>query len=256
MEDDKSTKDVYDISSDDDDTSVADTTESTDTEEVEATEESNDSESEDTEEQDSEDEPDSDKTDDDEESGGDESDEDTQEGETPQQRSRREYQERQARRQQATEQQNAKRQEQADAFLAEAEDEKDEAIRQLQVENYFNKVERVESSIANDFESAQRDIDLFNPQHESFNQRALDAALSEYEAGYIRKDQAGNVVQVAKPLKQYLRDKADLYEEFLHVGARNGQKAERNMRAKGDPVPSRPPQKTKSDPIMDALLSD
>lgn len=228
------------------DTSVLDALKDDETEEAaESTEESEESESE-------------------EETDGDETEQETEAeeesestDETPEDRARREYQARQTQRQDAAEKQEALRQKQADDYIAEGEDEKDKAIRELQIRDYMREVKFVESSIANDYDSATKEIDLFNPSKpETFNQKAHDAALEEYQRGYVKTDEAGNVVSVAQPLKQFLRDKAELYGSFIQTGATKGQLAERKMRNKGETLSTKPPKPTKEDPILALLKSD
>jgi len=151
------------------------------------------------------------------------------------------------------------RQAQVDAdqqkYVEAAEDEGDEALRQLQVEAYNNRVDRNTNSLINGFDKATATIDVFqNPTPEV--QEFLDDAIDEFQARFVTVDRLGNPTEVRGDIHQFLSKKAETIRKLQQTGAIKQSSDTAKVKSKTLTPPARVPAKGKSDPIMDVLRSD
>jgi hypothetical protein len=151
------------------------------------------------------------------------------------------------------------RQAQVDAdqkkYVEAAEDEGDEALRQLQVEAYNNRVDRNTNTLINGFDKATATIDVFqNPTPEV--QEFLDDAIDEFQARFVTVDRLGNPTEVRGDINQFLSKKAETIRKLQQTGAIKQSSDTAKVKSKTLTPPARVPAKAKSDPIMDVLRSD
>jgi len=149
-----------------------------------------------------------------------------------------------------------------DPYVAEATEAGDEVearLRNMEADRYIEKVERVTESFVNEFERAKADPDLqiFNPENaETFNQRAYDKALRDFNAGYIEYDGNGNMIGLKGSLIEHLKETAELLNSAQKSGAVQQVRATRTMRASADTKPAATPKAPEKDQILEILQSD
>lgn len=149
-----------------------------------------------------------------------------------------------------------------DPYIAEATEAGDEVearLRNMEAERYIEKVERVTESIVSEFERVKADPDLqiFNPDNtESFNQKAYDKALRDFNAGYIQYDTSGNMIGLKGSLIEHFKETAELLSGAQKTGAVQQVRATRSMRANADTKPAATPKAPEKDAILEILKSD
>ena len=192
--------------------------------------------------------------------------EDLQSDVDPKEEARRRYEERQqanAERRQAIE---SKAQEQAESYVKQSEDEYDQRLRETEsrqaiaeAQQYVNNIEHNESQLVNEFERVKSnpDLQLFNPDNkDTFNQKAYDKALRDYNAGYINYDESGNIVGIKGSLYEHLTETAELLQGAIKSGAVQQVRATQKMRSTADTKPAATPKEAQKDAILDTLMSD
>jgi len=181
--------------------------------------------------------------------------EDLQPEDDPKEVARRAYEERQRARAEREARVMAASQE----YVSQAEDDVDQRLRTMEAQEYNRSIEHVENTLISEFERAKADPDLqlFNPDNrESFNQRAYDKALRDYNAGYIDYDANGNMVGIKGSLIEHLRETAELLNGAVRTGAVQQVRATRSMRNNADTKPAATPKAPQKDTIMEILKSD
>jgi len=141
------------------------------------------------------------------------------------------------------------RQEQQQKYLDEAEDAKDLALRQLQIDAYNNRVERVSNKLTNGIEKAVAGIDLFQTGPPEVKE-ALASSLEKFERMYVTYDSNGDPIDVKADVYEYLQTEADSIRRILNTGARNQVKAKEKAKARTETLPSRAPKEPKVDPDL------
>ena len=181
--------------------------------------------------------------------------EDLQPEDDPKEIARRAYEERQRARAEREARVMAASQE----YVSQAEDDVDQRLRTMEAQEYNRSIEHVENTLIGEFERAKADPDLqlFNPENkESFNQRAYDKAMRDYNAGYIDYDANGNMVGIKGSLIEHLKETAELLNGAVRTGAVQQVRATRTMRNNADVKPAATPKAPQKDTIMEILKSD
>ena len=143
--------------------------------------------------------------------------------------------------------------------MSEAQDEYDQRLRNMEVKQYNTLIENTENILISEFERAKAnpDLQIFNPDNkDTFNQRAYDKAMRDYNAGYIDYDSNGNMVGVKGSLIEHLTETAELLNGAVKSGAVQQVRATRQMRASADVKPAATPKEPTKDTIMEILQSD
>lgn len=172
----------------------------------------------------------------------------------PKEEARRRYEERQRL--------NAERRAQIEAqtqdYVQQGEDEYDQRIRNMEVQQYVANIERNEEKLVTEFErvKANPDLQIFNPDSDKFNAKAYNTVLEDFNAGYVKYDSNGSVIEVKGSLYNHLNKMAGLLKESANTGAVQQVKAARNMRVSADAKPASPQKESTKDPILEALSSD
>jgi hypothetical protein len=151
----------------------------------------------------------------------------------------------------------AKRQKQAedqDNYLKEAEDATDQALRQLQVDAYNNRVMMVTNQVQSDVISARDSIDLFTSKDPIVRESMLKA-LDDFETYHIKKDEYGNMTGVTADVRQYLHAKADEIRTLTSIGARQQTEKKKAQQSRTTTPPAKSPPRAKVDPDMEAFDS-
>lgn len=173
----------------------------------------------------------------------------------PKEEARRRYEERQK----AIQERNARIAEQNKDYLEESKDEYDQRLRQMEVQQYTQLVENNENTLIGEFErvKANPDLQIFNPENkEAFNEKAYNKAVRDYNAGYVQYDSYGNMIQIKGSLFEHLKETAELLEGAVKSGAVKQVRATRQMKNAADQKPAAPPKETKTDTVLDILMSD
>jgi len=181
--------------------------------------------------------------------------EDLQPDDDPKEIARRAYEERQR----AKAEREQRVQQASEQYVSQAEDEYDQRLRTMEVQEYNRKIEAVENNLISEFErvKANPDLQIFNPENkESFNQRAYDKALRDYNAGYINYDQNGNMTGLKGSLIEHLKETADLLNGATRTGAVQQVRATRTMRNNADTKPAASPKASTKDTVLEILQSD
>ncbi|MDB5177447.1 MAG: hypothetical protein JWN75_1115 [Candidatus Saccharibacteria bacterium] len=127
-------------------------------------------------------------------------------------------------------------------------------LRELEVEQYRNRVENNTNKLSNSYEKATADIELFrNPSPEIAE--ALGEAIDEFQARHVSVDRYGNPVEVTGDLYQFLQTKAGLIQRLTQVGARSELVAKAKTAANVTPQPAKAAPKPKEDPLMEGFDS-
>jgi hypothetical protein len=258
MEDDKTTTDAVDTStneeSQDTDTDLEDMEVSF--EDVEDTEETEDLEPEDTDTEPLDTEEESEEDEQPEEESKDEpeevADEETKEADTTSEDVKKHNAEMAAKRIAEKQAREAAKLEQQQKYLEEAEDNRDLALRQLQVDAYNNRVERVSNNLTNGIEKAVATIDLFQTGSPEVKE-ALANSLEKFERMYVTYDSNGDPTDVKGDVYEYLQTEADSIQKILNTGARNQVKAKEKAKARTETLPTRAPKEPKVDPDLAAF---
>lgn len=150
--------------------------------------------------------------------------------------------------------------EQTEEYVSEGEDEYDQRLRAMEVSEYSNLIAKNEQTLINDFERAIADpsLQIFNPDSESFNDRAYNKAVKDYNAGYVGYDQNGNMTEIKGSLYEHLQETADLLKGASRSGAVQQVRASKNVRRNADTKPAASPQRggSSKDPILEVLSAD
>lgn len=172
----------------------------------------------------------------------------------PKEEARRHYEDRQRLRDQRVSQV----QQLGEEYAKNGEDEYDQRLRQMEVDRYNERITTNEDRLINEFErvKANPDLQIFNPESEEFNQRAYLKAVKDFEAGYVQRDELGNMYGVRGSLFEHLTETAELLRGAQKSGAVQQVRAAKQMRNNADIKPAASPRETQKDSIMEALLSD
>lgn len=173
----------------------------------------------------------------------------------PKEEARRRYEERQR----AIQEREQRIRAQTQDYVKEGEDEYDQRLRQMEATDYARTVEHTENTLINEFErvKANPDLQIFNPENkETFNEKAYDKAMRDYNAGYINYDANGNMVSVKGSLFDHLTETADLLQGAVKSGAFQQVRATKKMQTNADTKPAATPKETAKDPILEILMSD
>ena len=162
-------------------------------------------------------------------------------------------------RQQAKAEREARINNTAKEYIDNGEDEYDQRLRAMEIDNYKRTIESTENTLISEFErvKANPDLQIFNPDNkETFNSRAYDKAIRDYNAGYVNYDQNGNMVGVKGSLFEHLTETAELLSGAVKSGAVQQVRATRQMRSGADSKPAAQPKEAPKDDILDILKSD
>lgn len=183
-------------------------------------------------------------------------DDDDDESYDPKEEARQRYEERQR----VIAEREARVREQTEEYVSEGEDEYDQRLRAMEVSEYSNLIAKNEQTLINDFERAIADpsLQIFNPDSESFNDRAYNKAVKDYNAGYVGYDQNGNMTEIKGSLYEHLQETADLLKGASRSGAVQQVRASKNVRRNADTKPAASPQRggSSKDPILEVLSAD
>jgi hypothetical protein len=172
----------------------------------------------------------------------------------------RKNQEAAARRVEAKKQrEDAKATAQAD-YVAEGKDATEQKIRQLEVDNYNNQIERVTNDLRAQVNTATESIDLFKSK-EPAAQSAMLQALDDFEAIFVEKDDNGDYISIKVDpatgeranLQQYLQARAASVRQLMGLGAKQQAQAKQTQKKRTLTLPKREPAKKKTDPMVDAF---
>jgi hypothetical protein len=142
---------------------------------------------------------------------------------------------------------------QQQAYVAEADgDPVQEAVRQLQVDAYNNKVESNTNKLQNGYERAVKDFPILNDQTPEI-QAEVNAAIDAFQAMHVKIDQWGNPSEVSGDLYTYLQSKADSIQRLTAIGARNQVENKVKEKSKTFTPPSKTPKEPKIDPDLEAF---
>jgi len=173
----------------------------------------------------------------------------------PKEEARRWYEERQK----ARAEQAQRAQEASEKYVEEADDEVEQRLRTVEAREYVRTVENNLNSLVNEFErvKANPDLQIFNPENkDTFNEKAYDKALRDYNAGYLSYDENGNLISIKGSLYEHLTETAELLNTAVKDGAVQQVRATRNMRTNADTKPAAPPKAVQKDAVLDILTSD
>lgn len=189
---------------------------------------------------------------------GEQAEEETEEVEAevdPKEEARRRYEERQR----VIQERRQRVQEQSKDYVQKGEDEYDQRLRSMEVQQYSALIENNENTLITEFErvKANPDLQIFNPDNkETFNERAYDKAIRDFNAGYIGYDVNGNMTEIKGSLFEHLTETADLLQGAVKSGAVQQVRAAKKMQTSADSKPAAPPKETAKDAILDVLKSD
>lgn len=137
-------------------------------------------------------------------------------------------------------------------YLEEAEDPRDEALRQLQIDAYDNRVESNTNKLTNGYERAVKDFDVLRSD-DPVIKAEIDRAIDDFEALHVKLDAYGNPTQVSGDLYTYLQTKADSITKLSGLGARKQVTDKTREKSKTSITPSRAPREPKKDADLDAF---
>lgn len=129
---------------------------------------------------------------------------------------------------------------------------REEALRQLQIDAYNNRVVTNHSKLESGLDRAIADIDLFSKGSQAVKEELVNA-LDEFERLYVVRDENGDPVEVKADIYNFYQQKADSIRRILNEGAVKEAKDKTILRAKTDTVPSRKPKTPKVDPDLAAF---
>ena len=146
----------------------------------------------------------------------------------------------------------------AQEYLSEAESEQEQRLRSLEIMEHTRNIEHNENTLISDFERAKAnpDLKIFDPDSESFNQKAYEKTIRDFDAGYLVRDTDGNLTGIKGSLYDYLKETAELLQGATKTGAVQQVKATRKMRANADSKPAASPKEPQKDVILDILKSE
>lgn len=173
----------------------------------------------------------------------------------PKEEARKWYEERQK----ARAEQAQRAQEAGEEYINQADDEVEQRLRTVEAREYERTVDNNLNTLVTEFEhvKANPDLQLFNPENkDTFNQKAYDKALRDYNAGYLNYDENGNLIGIKGSLYEHLTETAELLKDAVNNGAVQQVRATRKMRTNADTKPAAPPKEARKDEILDILSSD
>lgn len=129
---------------------------------------------------------------------------------------------------------------------------REEAVRQLQIDAYNNRITTNHSKLESGIDRAIADIDLFTKGSQAVKEELVNA-LDEYERLYVVRDENGDAVEVKADIYNFYQQKAESIRRILNEGAVKEAKDKTILRAKTDTVPSRKPKTPKVDPDLAAF---
>lgn len=129
---------------------------------------------------------------------------------------------------------------------------REEAVRQLQIDAYNNRITTNASKLESGIDRAIADIDLFTKGSQAVKEELVNA-LDEYERLYVVRDENGDPVEVKADIYTFYQQKAESIRRILNEGAVKEAKDKTILRAKTDTVPSRKPKTPKVDPDLAAF---
>ena len=141
------------------------------------------------------------------------------------------------------------------AYVAEAsqnEDPLDAAVRQLQVDAYNNTVDKVESTVKNDYQRALNDFEVLRTS-DPVIQAEIDDAINAFQAQYLTIDQFGNPVDLRGDLYATLQAKADSIAKLTGIRAKRQEQSKGREKSKTLVTPTRAPRTPKKDPDLEAF---
>lgn len=246
----------------DEDFDLLDDTEETETEDTSSEEAPADSteESDDTSEQ-SDDESDDDTDDSESDEQSEDSEDDSNEEDTASEElspdDRKKYNDEMAKRRiaekQLRQERDGRRQDNINRYLKEAEDNEVEYQKRLiEVEALNVQQERIQLNsdrLETELQRAVNDIDLFRNADPDIKEE-LYAAVDEFEANNVVKDEYGNPVKINGNVYEYLQKKADSIRRIEGVGARRASKAKTETKSRTVTPPSKTPKTPKSDDAL------
>lgn len=131
----------------------------------------------------------------------------------PKEEARKWYEERQK----ARAEQAQRAQEAGEEYINQADDEVEQRLRTVEAREYERTVDNNLNTLVTEFErvKANPDLQLFNPENkDTFNQKAYDKALRDYNAGYLNYDENGNLIGIKGSLYEHLTETAELLKEI------------------------------------------
>lgn len=138
------------------------------------------------------------------------------------------------------------------------EDEYDQRLRAMEVERYNERVSANEDRLIGEFErvKANPELQLFNPESPDFNERAYIKAIKDFDAGYVQRDELGNIAGIRGSLLEHLTETADLLRGAIKTGQVQQVRATQQLRQNADIKPAATPKEPQKDAILDILKSD
>lgn len=183
----------------------------------------------------------------------------------PKEEARLRYEERQRDREARTQQMRELAQQRAEEIRQGAEDEYDQRLKDVEARDFEREVERYnervsanEDRLISEFERAKAnpDLQIFNPESPEFNIAAYNKAIKDFDAGYLQRDELGNIGDVKGSLLDHLTETADLLRGAQKSGQVQQVRASKQMRANADTKPAATPKEPQKDAILDILKSD
>ncbi len=127
---------------------------------------------------------------------------------------------------------------------ADPNDARDLEIRQLQVNEYNNRVEINQNKVELGYERALRDFPVLNDSTPEIKEE-VTAALEEFNNLYVTKDKLGNPTEVRADMYQFLQAKADSIQRLTSLGEKKQSTNKARQRSKTTTLPSRAPKENK-----------
>ena len=177
------------------------------------------------------------------------------EEETPEQEAARFRAEMYERRQQEKANREQTVQENQQAYLDEAQDQQDLALRQLQIDAYETKVERVTNKLTNQYETALKDFPILRDSN-PIVQRELDEAIDNFQSRFVQVDDYGNAIDSSGDMYAYLQAKADAIQQLTGIGAKQQEASKTKQKSKAVTLPGRSPKEPKRDADLDAFWNE
>lgn len=137
-------------------------------------------------------------------------------------------------------------------YLADAEDATDQALRQLQVDAYNNRIMMVTNQVRSDIITARDSIDLFNHENPVIREAMLKA-VDDFETYHVQKDEYGNMTGIQGDVQQYLHAKAEEIRQLTGIGKQEQVKAKQQQNRRTTAPPAKSPPKAKVDPDLEAF---
>ena len=127
-----------------------------------------------------------------------------------------------------------------------------------EVERYVERVENNESTLTNEYErvKANPDLQIFNRESPEFNEKAYIKALKDFNAGYVKYDELGNIAEVKESLYKHFEETADLLRGAIKTGQVQQVRAAQELKQKADIKPAATPKEPQKDVILEILKSD